>query len=101
MKTLSEWQKALAEAARQKFPDNEKRTQLDWVRSNEEQLADVKAAIQVENGELKSDDHAHQDPDHRIAALIADVLLLADARNTDIEKEMESVLKWFKTPSEE
>ena len=96
MKTIHEWQKIIAESANRKFPSNVNWSDLDRVKSIEEQLMDVKAAIQVEQGLLKSNDHAHQDPGHRIAALIADILILAEMRNTDVEKELEKVLEWFK-----
>ena len=94
MKSIAEWQKALKEAADQKFPNN------GWddtrrVQSIQEQLDDVKAALQVERGELASEDHAHQDPDHRIGALLADILILAEQRGTNAEDSLEKVLTWF------
>lgn len=94
MRSIIEWQKLLKSAAAQKFPtsgwDEARRLQ-----SIQEQLDDVKAALQVERGKLKSDDHAHQDPDHRIGALIADILILAEERGADVEGELEKVLAWF------
>lgn len=94
MKTISEWQETLKVAADRKFP-NSGWDLLRRVQSVTEQLADVKAALEVERGERVSDDHAHQDPDHRIGALIADILILAEERGTDIESELEKVLAWF------
>lgn len=99
MKSISEWQKALKEAADRKFPENASGT-FNRINSLQEQLDDVKAAIAVEKGELRSDDHAHQDADHRIGALIADALILAQERNADIESELEKVLAWFGTNSD-
>lgn len=94
MKSITEWQRALKAAADHTFPtsgwDEARRLQ-----SIQEQLDDVKAALQVERGELKSDDHAHQDANHRIGALIADILILAQERGADIEEELEKVLAWF------
>lgn len=94
MKSIREWQKIFKAAADRRFPD------CDWdnlrrLQSTQEQLDDVKAALEVESGTRQSDDHAHQDPDHRIGALIADILILAEERGTDIEAEFEKVLAWF------
>ncbi|MFA5877262.1 MAG: hypothetical protein WC880_02775 [Candidatus Paceibacterota bacterium] len=94
MKSMLAWQKALSDAAMRKFP-NSGWSQTDRLASIEEQLEDVKASLKVESGELQSDDHAHQDPNHRIGALIADILILAEERNADIENELEKVLAWF------
>lgn len=94
MKSMREWQKALSEAAARKFPDSGW-SQSDRLASIRRQLEDVEAALRVESGEVQSDDHAHQDADHRIAALIADILILAEERGTDIESELEKVLAWF------
>ena len=55
----------------------------------------MKGALEVERGLRQSDDHAHQDPNHRIGALIADILILAEERGADIESELEKVLAWF------
>lgn len=94
MKSMPEWQKAFSDAAARKFP-NSGWSQTDRLASIRRQLEDVEASLKVESGELQSDDHAHQDPDHRIAALIADILILAEKRGTDIESELEKVLAWF------
>ncbi len=96
MKSISEWQKVLKEASEKKFPNSgwdEKRR----LQSIQEQLDDVKSALEVERGERVSEDHAHQDPNHRIGALIADVLILAQERGANIETELEKVLTWFET----
>src|SRR5690348_14373065 len=98
MRSIAEWQKVLRDAADHKFPENENRSQLDWVASNASQLDDVKNALLVERGKLTSDDRRHQDPNHRIGALIADVLILAEIRAVDVERELEQVLKWFRKP---
>jgi hypothetical protein len=95
MRTIAEWQKTLREAADRKFPRNADRSQQDWVVSNASQLDDVKNALLVEQGLLTSSDHGHQDPNHRIGALIADVLILAEIRGADVERELEKVLEWF------
>ncbi|MDO8575748.1 MAG: hypothetical protein Q7R90_00360, partial [bacterium] len=94
MKSLREWQKALGEAAARKFPDSGW-SQTDRLASIHRQLEDVEASLKVEGEEVKSDDHAHQDPNHRIAALIADILILAEERGTDVEGELQKVLEWF------
>lgn len=97
MKYFSEWQELLKAAADKKFPtsgwDETRRLQ-----SIQDQLDDVKAALAVERGELHSDDHAHQDPNHRIGALIADILILAEERGADVESELEKVVAWFQKP---
>ncbi len=94
MKTLSEWQTALKKAADSRFPGNVSGT-FNRLNSLQEQLDDVKAAIGVERGELKSNDHAHLNANHRIGALIADALILAEERGANIEDELEKVLAWF------
>jgi hypothetical protein len=96
MQSISDWQKTLKEAADLKFPNNSSGT-FDRVQSIQEQLDDVKAALLVEQGLQKSDDHAHEDPNHRIGALVADIIILAEERGADIENELEKVLAWFKT----
>jgi isocitrate dehydrogenase kinase/phosphatase len=94
MKSIAEWQKAFKAAADQKFPDanwdDVRRTQ-----SIQEQLDDVKVALQVERGEHTSDNHAHTDANHRIGALVADILILAEQRGADVEMELEKALAWF------
>jgi hypothetical protein len=94
MRSISELQKALKAAAARKFPDSVW-GESERIASIQRQLDDVKAAIEVERGERTSDDHAHQNPDHRIAALIADILIFAEERGTDTEHELEKVLAWF------
>lgn len=96
MQSIAQWQKALKAAANQKFPDNVSGA-FDRVQSIHEQLDDVVVALEVERGERKSNDHAHQDPNHRIGALVADILILAEERDADIESELEKVLAWFKS----
>jgi predicted S18 family serine protease len=95
MKTVSDWQSALKKAVDEKFPNNLSGT-FDRLKSLQEQLDDVKAAIAVERGEIQSDNHAHTDANHRIGALIADALILAEERNADMEAELEKVLSWLK-----
>lgn len=94
MRSITEWQKALKAAAEKRFPDS-RWDEARRLRSVQEQLDDVAAALAVARGERASDDHAHQDPDHRIAALIAEALILAEERGADMESELEKVLAWF------
>jgi len=98
-RTISDWQKMIAQAANQKFQNNSQWSEIDRIVSVQRQLDDVLSSVQVEKGLLRSEDHAHQDPDHRIAALIADILILAEMRDADMEGELEKVLEWFKKPS--
>ena len=100
-RTIQQWQDDISNAANKKFPKNNEWSQFDRLNSIQEQLDDVSAALKVEAGELRSADHAHQDPDHRIAALIADILILADMRKVDLEAELSSVLDWFSGVSQD
>ena len=98
MRNINDLQRRLKKGADRKFP---KSTwgEMERLESIQRQLDDVRSAIEVEKGIRKSDDHAHQDPDHRIAALIADILILAEERNTDTESKLEEVLAWFEGDS--
>ena len=100
MKTIAQWQAEIADAANRKFPGNVNWSQSDRLASIQRQLDDVIAAEKVERGVLQSDEHGHQNPDHRIAALIADILILADMRGSDVEAELEKVLQWFNGPKD-
>jgi len=91
---MADWQRALGEAAKRKFPDSGW-SASDRLASIRRQLEDVEASLKVESGDMLSDNHRHQDPDHRIAALIADILILAQTRGTDVEAELQKVLEWF------
>lgn len=99
MKDIAQWQKFLKEAADNRFPNNLSGT-FDRIVSIQEQLNDLKAALAVERGAHTSDDHAHQDPNHRVAALIADVLIFAEERGANVEGELEKVLAWFKSSTD-
>lgn len=94
MRNITQWQQALKLASEHKFP-NSGWSQTDRLASIQRQLDDVEASLKVESGELQSDDHAHQDPNHRIGALIGDILILAEERGVDVEGELEKVLAWF------
>lgn len=98
MKTLQEWQKEFADAAMKKFPNNIKWVEQDRVLSILRQLADVGGAIQKEQGLLKSDNHAHENPNYRIACLIADIFILCEKRKINLEEELDKVLDWYKKP---
>jgi hypothetical protein len=93
--TITQWISDIGHAAYEKFPANSNMSVYDRLDSIQRQLDDVICSIRVERGDLQSNDHAHQDPDHRIAALIADILILAYDRNTDVEGELHNVHKWF------
>jgi hypothetical protein len=93
MKTLQEWQKAFAAAARGKFPNNHGWTQQDRLLSILRQLADVSGAIQKEARIYASKNHAHEDPNHRIAALPADILILCDTRRFDLDSKLAEMLR--------
>ncbi|MBY0539767.1 hypothetical protein K2P56_05080 [Patescibacteria group bacterium] len=94
MQSVSDWQKTLKKAADSKYPNNALGG-FDRIQSVQEQLDDVKAALKVEQGALQSNDHAHQDPNHRIGALLADILILAEERGINTESELEKILAWF------
>jgi len=95
-RSLSEWQREFGEAARRKFRNTKKWDQQDRVLSILRQLADVGGAIQKEQSIFPSRDHGHERPNHRIAALIADILILCDERRLDLYAELEEVLEWFR-----
>ena len=94
MRSINDWQQLFKAAANRKFPDSGW-SQSDRLVSIRRQLEDVEASLKVESGEMQSDDHAHQDPNHRIATLIADILILAQTRGADVETELQKVLEWF------
>ena len=98
MKTVQEWQKIISAAANKKYPNNIDWTEHRRLHSVAEQFEDARASIDVEKGLMQSADHAHQDPNHRIAATIADLLILAEMRGADIEAELQKVLEWFQKP---
>jgi len=97
MRSLKEWQDQFASAATAKFPNNTNWSEKDRVLSILRQLADISGALQKEEGILPSSNHAHEDPDHRIAALIADVLILVDERGYNLDEELEKVLTWYQS----
>lgn len=97
MKTLREWQKALAKAASRKFPNSKKWSQEERTLSILRQLADMSGAIQAERRTYITTRPEHTDGDHRVAALVADILLLCEQRKLNLDKELRSVLKWYET----
>ena len=98
MKTVQEWQKIISDAANKKYPNNASWTEHRRLHAVAEQYLDVRASIDVEKGFMQSTDHAHQDPNHRIAAAIADLLILAEMRGADMEAELQKVLEFFQKP---
>ncbi len=98
LKTLSEWQEEFAVAAQEKYSNNKRWTQQDRVLAVLRQLADVGGAIQKEMRIFETKDSAHEDPNYRIAALMADILILCHKRGVDLDSELRKVLKWFRTP---
>ena len=97
MKNIKKWQKEFAKAAAKKFPINKKWKEQDRLLSILRQLADVSGGIQKEKGIFPHPNKAYDDPNHRLAALLADILVLIDKKGFDIEKELEKVLKWYKS----
>lgn len=96
MKTLQQWQKDFAEAAAKKYSNNSEWSEQDWVLSILRQLADVGGAIQKEKGLYQSSKHEYEDPNHRIACLLADIFILCDKRGVELDSELEKVLGWYK-----
>jgi len=96
MRSIQDWQKEISSAAQQRFPNNIKWSEQDRVLSITRQVGDVGGAIQKEQGILSSDKHEYDEVNHRIACLIADILILCEKRNIDIDKELGRVLDWFK-----
>lgn len=95
MKNVMEWQRALKEAADQRF-SRSRWDVKERIASVYRQLDDVIVALTVEKGKAKSGHLAHKDMNHSIGALIADALILAEKRGVDTEAELEKVLAWFK-----
>ena len=96
-KPISIWQKEIADAANARFPRNSTWSQQDRLLSIFRQLADVTGAVQKEQGIYPSDDAKYEDANHRIAALIADILILCDTRKLDLEAELGKVMDWYKS----
>jgi|SRR3989344_1997137 len=96
MKNIGQWQKDFAKFAKKKFPKNRKWSQQDRILSILRQLADVSGGIQKEKGIFPHPNKIYDDPNHRIAALIADVLILCEMRKLNVEKELRAVLNWYK-----
>ncbi|MFA6256685.1 MAG: hypothetical protein WCT29_00010 [Candidatus Paceibacterota bacterium] len=94
MKNIKEWQKEFIKASNN-FPTNEKWKEQDRLLSILRQLADVGGGIQKEQGVYNHPNKAYDDPNHRIAALIADILILAGKRNFDLDGELQKVLDWY------
>ena len=96
MKTIKKWQKEFAKAAVRKFPANKKWKEQDRLLSILRQLADVGGGIQKEKNIFPHPNKAYDDPNHRLAALLADILILVDKRGFNLDKELGEVLKWYK-----
>jgi hypothetical protein len=97
MKTIKKWQQEFFQAASNKFPINKKWKEQDRLLSILRQLADVSGGIQKEKGIFPHPNKVYDDPNHRIAALIADILILTYKRGFNLEKELDQVLKWYKS----
>ena len=103
MKTISEWQKDFSIAANKKYPKNKKWSQQDSLLSILRQLGDVSKGIQWEQGlyeMTEKDQKKYKSTNHRIAASIADILILCEKRKMNIEelieKEFPKVMRFFK-----
>lgn len=95
MTTISDWKQRIIRAINLKYPKSPKGAQLWRVKSIAQQVRDVKKAIRVQLGEIESKHHAHQDPNHRIAAVLPDLFYLSGMRKSNLEKDLEEVTKWF------
>jgi len=74
---------------------NRKWLEQDRLLSILRQLADVSGGIQKEKGIFPHSNQVYDDPNHRIAATIADLLILCEMRKLDLEKELKKVLAWY------
>ncbi len=97
MKTVKKWQKEFAKAAVKKFPLNKNWKEQDRLLSILRQLADVSGGIQKEKKIFPHPNKVYDNPNHRIAALVADIFILVDKRGFDLEKELGEVLKWYES----
>lgn len=101
MKTLHEWQVAFTRAANKKFPGNKKWSEQDRVLSILRQLGDVSKGVQWDQDKYKmtkEEEEHFKSTNHRIASLIADILILCEKReisNMELQKELDQVLKWY------
>ena len=95
-KTIKEWQKLFANAINKKFGSSSQGKRISFIK---QEVDDIENALKVEKGELKSDDHRYQDPNERIAGLLANVFVLSDQRGTDLDKELQKALDSFLAPN--
>jgi hypothetical protein len=97
MKTIKKWQKEFKEACEKRFPDSKQWTDQDRLLSIMRQLADVSGGVQKEQGIYHPNpkNKTYDNPNHRLAALIAETLILIEKRNFDLEKELQEVLNFY------
>lgn len=99
MKTIKQWQEEFSNAATKKYPINNKWSHQDRTLSILRQLADVSRGIQWEQNlySMSEEGLKHfKSTNHRIAALLADILILCEERKFDSENELVEVLNWYR-----
>lgn len=60
------------------------------------QLADASGAVAVRDGAIVNVGHTYQEAPHRIACLLAEVLILARQEKIDLDHEMKRVLEFYR-----
>ncbi len=81
-KGIREWQKEFVKAVNRRFP--KQFTKEQRVLSAFRQLSDVSSKMQFGG-----------DVEHRIAAVLVDLFLLAEDYQMDLDGELKNVLAWF------
>ena len=99
-KSIDEWNKLFADAIKRKYPndfsDQDKR--LEYIK---QELEDVIFARKVEKGIVRvvksksKEGHRYNDPDERIAGLLANIFVLTYLRTTDLDAKLQEALDWF------
>ena len=59
------------------------------------QVSDASGAIALAQGNLEDCGHGYREPKHRIACILADVLVLCQEQGVDAEHELLKVQQWF------
>jgi hypothetical protein len=60
------------------------------------QVADASGAIAVRDGAIRGGQrHGYENVPHRVACILAEVLILARKENVDLDRQMKILLKWY------
>lgn len=95
MAQIEDWKKDIADAVERKFSISTQQRRVEYM---QQEIDDIKVALLVEDKKLESRDHRFDHVDERIAGLLANIFVLAEYRNINLDKELQKALKWFKNP---